>query len=190
MNKEKIEYLRKYLPENKLKEGIEKLNRGIPVQYIVGNVDFYGNKILVNENVLIPRFETELLVEKSVEYIKKLFSNFKEISVIDIGTGSGCIAISIAKLLDCDVSAVDVSDNAIIVALENARINNVNINFINSDIFNEVEGVYDVIISNPPYIRYDEEIMDIVKDNEPNIALYASENGLYYYREILSTCSK
>ena len=190
MNKEKIEYLRKYLPENKLKEGIKKLNRGIPVQYIVGNVDFYGNKILVNENVLIPRFETELLVEKSVEYIKKLFSNFKEISVIDIGTGSGCIAISIAKLLDCDVSAVDVSDNAIIVALENARINNVNINFINSDIFNEVEGVYDVIISNPPYIRYDEEIMDIVKDNEPNIALYASENGLYYYREILSTCSK
>ena len=190
MNKEKIEYLRKYLPENKLKEGIKKLNRGIPVQYIVGNVDFYGNKILVNENVLIPRFETELLVEKSVEYIKKLFSNFKEISVIDIGTGSGCIAISIAKLLDCDVSAVDVSDNAIEVALENARINNVNINFINSDIFNEVEGIYDVIISNPPYIRYDEEIMDIVKNNEPNIALYASDNGLYYYKEILSTCSK
>jgi len=190
MSNRDIEYLKKYLPDDRLNEGIEKLNKGIPVQYIVGNVDFYGNRINVNENVLIPRFETELLVEKSVGYIKKLFDNYREISVIDIGTGSGCIAISIAKLLNCDVSAVDISDAAIEIARENARINNVDINFIDSDLFNEVEGIYDVIISNPPYIRFNEEIMDIVKDNEPNGALYAPDNGLYYYKEILSNCSK
>ena len=185
-----IEYLKKYLSEDKLEDGIKELKKGIPVQYIIGNVDFYGNKINVNDKVLIPRFETELLVEKSVGYIKKLFDNYRKISVIDIGTGSGCIAISIAKLLDCDVSAVDISNDAIEVAMDNARFNNVDIKFFNSDLFNEVEGIYDVIISNPPYIRYDEDIMDIVRDNEPNIALYASDNGLYYYKEILGNCSK
>jgi len=183
-----LEYLEKYLDKDKLNDGIKLLNKGVPVQYIVGDVDFYGNKIKVNKNVLIPRFETELLVEKSVSYIRKLFN--REVSVIDIGTGSGCIAISIAKLIDSRVSAVDISSEALEVARENAIINDVDIKFQCSDVFSEVSGRYDIIISNPPYIRYDEEIMDIVRDNEPNIALYASDNGLYYYKEILSNCSR
>ena len=185
-----MDYLKKYLPEEKWNDGIKLLKEGKPIQYIIGDVDFYGNKIIVNENVLIPRFETELLVEKSVSYIKRLFDNYKEISVIDIGTGSGCIAISMAKLLDCEVSGVDISNEALEIARENSKINNVDIKLMHSDIFSDVDGIYDVIISNPPYIRYDEEIMDIVKDNEPDIALYASDNGLYYYKEILSNCSK
>ncbi len=162
--------------------------KGKPVQYLIGNVNFYGNKIFVNENVLIPRFETELLVEKSIKYIKKLFSHM--VNILDIGTGSGCIAITLKKEINCDVVAVDISNGALNVARDNAKYNNVDIKFINSDMLNNVDGIFDVIISNPPYISYDEDIMDIVKDNEPNIALYASFNGLYYYREILSKCSK
>ncbi len=185
---EKIEYLKKYLKNKDMKSAIEELEKGVPVQYIVGNVDFYGNTISVNPSVLIPRFETELLVEKSINYIRKLFDN--EVSIIDIGTGSGCIAISIAKELKCDVSAVDISMDALEVAKNNARDNNVSVNFMYSDVFSDVSGVYDVIISNPPYIRYDEEIEDIVRNNEPDIALYALDNGLYYYKEILSNCSK
>lgn len=181
-------YLKKYLPSEKLEEGLALLKKGVPVQYIVGSVDFYGNEIMVDENVLIPRFETELLVEKSVKYIKKLFD--REVSIIDIGTGSGCIAISLCKLVSCKMSAVDISNEALKVAIKNANINNVDIDFMYSDVFSNVDGIYDVIISNPPYIRYDEEIMDIVRDNEPDIALYAEEDGLYFYREILSNCSK
>lgn len=185
---DRIEYLKKYLREDELEEGLKLLKNGKPVQYIVGNVDFYGNIINVNENVLIPRFETELLVEKTVGYINKLFD--KKVSIIDIGTGSGCIAISLSKLVSCDMSAVDISSRALDVAMENAKNNNVDIVFRYSDVFSNVDGIYDVIISNPPYIRYDEEIMDIVRDNEPDIALYAGDNGLYYYKEILSNCTK
>ena len=102
---EKIEYLKKYLKDKDMMSAIKELEKGVPVQYIVGNVDFYGNTISVNPSVLIPRFETELLVEKSINYIRKLFDN--EVSIIDIGTGSGCIAISIAKELKCDVRCME-----------------------------------------------------------------------------------
>lgn len=188
MRDDQIRYLKKYLPNEKLDEGIRLLDSGKPVQYIVGNVNFYGNEIKVNENVLIPRFETELLVEKAFKYINKLFD--KEVSIIDIGTGSGCIAISLAKLVKCKMSAVDISNEALEVARENALNNNVLIDFRYSDVFSDVMGIYDVIISNPPYIRYDEEIMEIVRDNEPDIALYADDEGLYYYKEILANCRK
>jgi release factor glutamine methyltransferase len=189
LDNDKMEYLKKYLPSDKWEWGISQLKEGRPIQYIIGNVDFYGNIINVNENVLIPRFETELLVSKCVSYINRLFDG--EVSIIDIGTGSGCIAISLAKLVvPSSVSAVDISYDALGVAKDNALKNNVVIDFQYSDVFSNVFGVYDVIISNPPYIRYDEDIMDIVKDNEPNIALYASDNGLYYYKEILSKCSR
>ncbi len=184
----KVDYLKKYLPRNKWEWGLSLLREGKPIQYIVGNVDFYGNIIKVNEHVLIPRFETELLVEKTVDYIRRLFD--KEVSIIDIGTGSGCIAISLAKLVSCKVSAVDISEGALEVARENARDNQVDIDFQYSDVFSGVSGVYDVIVSNPPYIRYDEEIQEIVRNNEPDIALYALDNGLYYYKEILSNCSR
>ena len=183
-----IEYLKKYLSSDKLDSGIELLKKGISPQYIVGNVNFYGNIINVNKNVLIPRFETELLVEKTIKYCKKLFGNNK-INILDIGTGSGCISIALKKELDCNVVGVDISNEALEVARENAVSNNVEIAFINSDVFSNVNKRFDAIISNPPYIRYDEEIEEIVKNNEPHLALYARDNGLYFYDKILRECS-
>ncbi len=185
MNDSYVNYLKKYLPKDKLEKGMEQLERGVSPQYIVGNVDFYGNVIEVNSNVLIPRFETELLVERTIYYIKKKFERIKDISILDIGTGSGCIAITLKKELSCKVMASDISVEAITVAKRNAINNQVNIDFVESDIFSNINNRFDVIISNPPYIREDEEIEGIVKDNEPNIALYAKENGLYFYHYIL-----
>lgn len=177
-----IEYLKKYY-NGDIEEAIDKLNNGIPVQYIVGNVDFYGNIIKVNENVLIPRFETEELVNKTIDYIKSNFN--KKVDIVDIGTGSGCIAITLKKEIDCNVDAVDISIDALEVAKENAKNNNVHITFYNGNMLEPLNKKYDVLISNPPYISYDEEIMDIVKNNEPKLALYAPDNGLYFYEEIL-----
>lgn len=178
------EYLKKYLDSSLLEEGLEKLKKGIPVQYIVGNVDFYGNQIKVNENVLIPRFETEELVYKTIERLK----NKENIDIVDLGTGSGCIAITLAKELNCNVDAVDISNKALNVAKENAISNNVSINFYLGDMLSPLNKKYDCVISNPPYIAYDEEIMAIVKNNEPHIALYAENNGLACYEKILSNC--
>lgn len=184
-----IDYLKKYLSNDKLDEGIELLEKGVSPQYIVGNVCFYGNIINVNSNVLIPRFETELLVEKTIKYSKEMFGN-NNINILDIGTGSGCISITLKKELDCNVIGVDISNEALEVAKGNAISNNVEIDFINSDVFSNVNSKFDVIISNPPYIRYDEEIEDIVKNNEPHLALYASDNGLYFYDKILRECEE
>ena len=183
-----LEYLRKYIEPSKLEEGLKRLKNGEPVQYIIGNVEFYGYKFNVNKNVLIPRFETEELVEKTIKYIKKYFN--KKIDIIDLGTGSGCIAITLKKEIDCNMDALDISVDALEVAHENAKINNAEINFINDDMLNPLNKKYDVIISNPPYISYDEEIMDIVKNNEPELALYAKNNGLYYYEEIIKNANK
>ena len=184
-----IEYLTKYLDKDKLSSGLERLKNGEPVQYIVGNVDFYGYILNVNKNTLIPRFETELLVEKTIKYINKYFNN--EIKILDIGTGSGCIAITLNKLLDNSmVTAVDISKDALDVARENNKINNTDVNFIESDVFSNINDKYDVIISNPPYISYDEDIMDVVYNNEPHMALYADGNGLYFYDKILRECRK
>lgn len=181
-----LEYLKKYIhPEDNLEEAIKRLEAGEPVQYIVGDVDFYGNIIKVNKNVLIPRRETEELVEKTLNYIKKYFPN-KTLNILDIGTGSGCIPITIKKHLPPSIiTGVDISKEALEVAKSNATSNNVNINFIESDIFTNINDKYDIIISNPPYIREDEEIMDIVKNNEPHIALYAPNKGLYFYDKII-----
>ena len=181
-----IEYLKKYLNSDKLEEGIKKLEQGIPVQYIVGNVEFYGNIIEVNENVLIPRFETEELVDRVIKRLK----NKNNLDIVDLGTGSGCIAISLAKNLNSNVDAVDISKEALEVAKKNAINNKVNINFYLGDMLKPLNKKYDVIISNPPYIAYDEEIMDIVKNNEPHLALYADNNGLYYYEQILKNVKK
>lgn len=179
-----IEYLKKYLSEDKLEEGIHKLNQGIPVQYIVGNVNFYGYELDVNSHVLIPRFETEELVSKTIEYLK----NRTNLKIADIGTGSGCIAITLKKQLDCQVDAVDISKEALEVAQSNAIKNNAKITFYQGNLLEPLQGKYDVIISNPPYIDREEEIMDIVKNNEPAIALYADHHGLACYEEILKTC--
>ena len=179
-----VAYLRKYLEKDKLEEGIALLKKGIPVQYIVGNVDFYGNIIKVDKNVLIPRFETELLVDKTIKRINKYFNN-KLIRILELGTGSGCIAISLKKEINSIIDAIDISKEALSVAIDNAKINNVDINFMLADMATYKDKKYDVIISNPPYIKEDELIMDMVKDNEPNIALYADDNGLYYYKKII-----
>ena len=181
-----IEYLKKYY-DGDINEGINLLNKGIPVQYIVGNVDFYGLNFIVNENVLIPRFETEELVEKTIKYCNNFFD--KKIDILDIGTGSGCIAITLSKYLDSNVDALDISDKALEVSKNNNERNKASVNFFRSNIFENVNKRYELIISNPPYISYDEEIMDIVKNNEPNIALYADNNGLYFYEEILKNAS-
>lgn len=181
---EQINYLKKYLEDKDINGAIKELESGRPIQYIVGNVEFYNSVINVDENVLIPRFETELLVEKLIKYIKSKFIN--NIDILDMCTGSGCIAISLKKEVDCNMDAVDISKDALKVAKNNSDLNKVDINFIESDLFNNVNKKYDVFVSNPPYIAYSEEIMDLVKNNEPNIALYASDNGLYFYKEILN----
>lgn len=181
-----VDYLKKYLDPSLLEDGLNKLKQGIPVQYIVGNVDFYNYNFIVNENVLIPRFETELLVEKTINYIKKYFDNAVEI--VDLGTGSGCIAITLSKELNVSVDAVDISEQALEVAKQNNIKNNSMVNFYLGDMLKPLNKKYDIIISNPPYIAYDEEIMDIVKNNEPHTALYADNEGLYYYEEIIKNC--
>lgn len=181
-----IEYLKKYLPKEKLEDGLKRLEKGEPVQYIVGNVDFYGYTFKVNPCVLIPRFETEELVSKTIEYANTVFKD--SFKAVDLGTGSGCIAITLKKKLGSkiDVSAVDISKAALEVAEENATDNGVEIKFYHGDMLEPLEEKYDLIISNPPYIRRDEEIMKIVRDNEPSIALYADNEGLANYEKILS----
>lgn len=188
-NNSDLEYLQKYIKENNLDDEyynkcLKELEKGIPVQYIIGNVDFYGNIINVNQSVLIPRFETELLVDNTIKKIKKIFSN-KKIDILDLGTGSGCIAITLKKEINSNIDALDISKEALELAKQNAINNSVDINFINKDMTTYKDKLYDVIISNPPYIRYDEEIMDIVKNNEPHLALYAKDNGLYFYKQII-----
>lgn len=182
-----LEYLKKYYKGN-IEDAIKRLDNGEPVQYIVGDVDFYGNILKVDKRVLIPRPETEELVEKTLKIIKDRF--YGNIDILDLGTGSGCIPITLKKELpNANVSAIDISLDALEVAKENATINKVDINFIHSDMFDNATGRYDVIISNPPYIRCDEKIMNIVKNNEPHLALYAKDRGLYFYDNILQNCS-
>ena len=182
-NKDKFNY---ELNEKEIKfldEKIKEIKSGRPIQYVIGNVDFYGFIIDVNESVLIPRFETETLVEKTVKYINEMFDN--KVLIADLGTGSGCIAIALKKLIDCNVDAVDISPSSLNVAKHNAKKNEVEINFLEGDMLKPLTKKYDCLISNPPYIDYDEEIMDIVKDYEPNIALYAPDSGMYFYKEII-----
>jgi len=164
-------------------EKVMLIKNNEPIQYVIGNVNFYGNIFKVNKNVLIPRFETEELVENTLEYIKKYFDY--PIKIIDLGCGSGAIGITLNKKIDnAKVTLLDISHDALLVAKENATSLNADVSFIESDMWDKVEDKYDVIISNPPYIRNDEEIEDIVKENEPHIALYGGYDGLDLYRKI------
>lgn len=178
-----LEYLKRYgNPETFLADQ-EKLKQGVPVQYIVGNVDFYGLPIHVNPSVLIPRFETEELVERTIALIHQMWD--QPVRIADIGTGSGCIAIALKKKVDSEVVAVERSKEALEVAKENAFFNQVDITFLEGDLLTPLTGTFDVVISNPPYISRDETIMELVEKNEPHEALYADENGTYYYRKML-----
>ena len=186
MNKD-IEYLKKYY-KGDINDAIKRLNMGEPVQYIVGDVDFYGNIIKVNKNVLIPRRETEELAEKVLKRIQV----FDKPVIADIGTGSGAIAITLAKKLNTLVYASDISLKALEVAKENVATNKVDVTFFEGDMLkpyikNNIK--LDVIVSNPPYIKKDEKIEDIVKNNEPHLALYAKNNGLEFYDSILKNAS-
>lgn len=174
----------KYTNLNKV---VKKISKNYPVQYLIGNVNFYGYKINVNKNVLIPRFETETLVEKTIDYIKKL--NLTNKSVIDIGTGSGCISIVLKKeLYNLNVSSLDISRKALKVAKKNAKQNKANITFIHHDIFKfKPVNKYDILISNPPYITEKDTVDPSIK-YEPKNAIYAPDLGLKYYKHILSTC--
>ena len=180
-----LEYIKKYYKGN-IEEAIKQLNKGIPVQYIVGNVDFYGYEFKVNKNVLIPRFETEELVNRTINFIKQYIPNPK---IVDLGTGSGCIAITLSKELDISVDAVDISDKALEVAKQNNEMNKSKVTFYQGNMLEPLNKKYNVIISNPPYISRNEEIQDLVKNNEPELALYADNDGLYYYEEILKNAS-
>ena len=174
------------IKEKYLKQ-LESLSTNKPIQYVIGTSNFYGNDYIVNEHTLIPRFETEELVEKTLQYIEKLFPN-QDLKIIDLGTGTGCIGITLKKHLpNSDVTLVDINPNTLKVTKENANKLDVDVTIIESDYFTNVEGSFDVVISNPPYIKEHEEIEDLVKDNEPHLALYAGIDGLDSYRKILST---
>ncbi|MBP3799431.1 MAG: peptide chain release factor N(5)-glutamine methyltransferase [Bacilli bacterium] len=167
------------------KKEVEAIKNNKPLQYVIGKVNFYGSEFIVNEKVLIPRFETEELVENTITKINEMFDN-KNIKILDIGCGSGVIGLTLKKFFpESNVTLVDISKEALEVAKENAKRLNLEVNFIESDVFQNVYDIYDVIISNPPYIMDDEEIEDIVKENEPHIALYAGKDGLDCYKKIM-----
>lgn len=168
---------------SKLNKIIKKINKGYPVQYAIGNVNFFGYEIIVNKNVLIPRFETEQLVEETLKHLDKN----RELNILDLGTGSGCIAITLKKQIpNSNIIAIDKSIKALKTAIKNAELNNVKIHFFKKNISKKVDGIFDLIISNPPYISKDEQIMESVKKYEPHLALYAKDNGLYFYEKILN----
>ena len=174
---------------NTYKKEILALEEGKPLQYVIGHVNFYGNEFHVDERVLIPRFETEELVENTINYINKYFT--EPVDIIDLGCGTGAIGISLEKKVSTkSVDLVDISDEALEVTHINCGKLNSSANIIQSNFFSNIDKKYDVIISNPPYIELNEEIEDIVKNNEPHLALYGGEDGLDCYREILKNAKE
>ena len=165
-----------------------------PIQYILGETEFYGLPFYVNENTLIPRPETEELVEWIMKDLK--FKKFKDLKILDIGTGSGCIAISLAKNLpDASVFAIDVSEKALATAKKNAERNEVKVTFIEKNILEteDLNQQFDIIVSNPPYVRNLEkqEIHKNVLDYEPHLALFVNDDdALVFYRKITELALK
>ena len=165
-----------------VEEIYKKLAAHIPAQYIIGHAEFSGMQLKVDERVLIPRPETEELVDLILTENPE-----KNLKVLDIGTGSGAIALALAKNRpDWSVTAADISQDALDLSLENANAQNLNLSFIKSDCFSEISAKYDIIVSNPPYIsRADEvEVGLNVLHSEPHLALFADEDGLAIYRRI------
>lgn len=168
---------------------IEKhIKEDVPLSHLVGFEYFYDRKYKVTKDVLSPRMETEELIYKVIEYINT--SNKNKFKILDLCTGSGIIAITLKKELDqvsVDVIASDISKEAIEVAKENSQSHNATIKFIKSDIFNDIDDKFDIIVSNPPYIdRKDEVTMqDNVLKYDPHLALFAEEEGMYFYRKII-----
>ena len=184
---ELLKFLEEQVDDDKVdlyKKEVLALEEGKPIQYVLGNVNFYGNKFYINENVLIPRFETEELVENTINYINKYFNH--PIDIIDLGCGSGVIGLTLEKKVSTKtVDLVDISPLVLEVTTKNKDLLKSNANIIESDFFTNTNNKYDVIISNPPYISTNEEIEEIVEKNEPHLALYAGEEGLDCYKKIL-----
>ncbi len=154
-----------------------------PAQYILGYEDFHGLRFQVDERVLIPRPETEELVDLILEE-----NPSKELKVLDIGTGSGAISVSLKKSRPLwQVTASDLSADALVLAKENAKLNQADISFVQSDVFEDISGNFDIIVSNPPYISENDkdEVGVNVLTSEPNMALFADEDGLAIYRRIV-----
>ncbi len=182
---------------------ISKVEKGYPIQYITHKQEFMGLNFYVDENVLIPQPDTEILVEESIKIIEKKCTTKQELRILDLCTGSGAIAISIADYIinnknesavDIKIVASDISEDALEVAnknCENIIKNNISIDFVKSDMFKNIEGKFDVIISNPPYIK-SEEIKTLSKEvqNEPHIALDGGEDGLKFYKAIKDNMDK
>lgn len=173
---------------SKYKKVIDNILNGKPIQYALSNTCFYGYNFFVNENVLIPRFETEELVYYTLDYIKKYFDNP---NILDLCTGSGCIGLTLKKECNnCNITLSDISEKALEVAYVNKNKLNISANIVLSDLFENINDKYDVIVSNPPYVAYGDEVDDIVLNNEPHLALYADNNGLEIYERILKDCEK
>ncbi len=166
-------------------ELVRKRCTRIPLQHLTGEQEFFGYTFSVNEQVLIPRQDTEILVEEALKRAKE------GMALLDMCTGSGCILISILKNVQkVRGTGVDLSAAALEVARENAQKLQTEAEFIQSDLFEQVEGKYDMLVSNPPYIQTQviEELMPEVREHEPRLALDGMADGLYYYRSILSQC--
>ncbi len=175
--------------ENRYFDLINKnINEDTPLSHLVGFDYFYDRKFKVTKDVLSPRMETEELIYKVLEYIKK--SKKDSFRILDLCTGSGIIAITLKKEIVekyTEIVASDISEKALSIAIENANNNNANITFIKSDLFENISGKFDLIISNPPYISYKDEttIKDSVLNYDPHLALFAEEDGIYFYRKII-----
>ena len=169
---------------------ILKMCKKKPLQYCFNKAYFLNDDYYVDKNVLIPRSETEYLVTRCNELIKKYLCN--DVKILEIGTGSGVISISLKKMCDkYDITSTDISKKALNIAQKNAYEKNKCIKFIKKDILNGVEGKFDCIISNPPYIPKDSKnVSRMVYKNEPKKALYAKDNGLYFYKEIIGSAKK
>lgn len=174
--------------EAKFLAGMEEYYQGKPIQYIKGVENFFGRDFKVNENVLIPRYETEELVENILYRIDDYFAEYQSITLCDVGTGSGAIATSLAlEEPRLKVFATDISLKAVTVAKDNAKNLGANIEFMVGDMLEpllENEIKVDIFVSNPPYIPQEQEIEAMVKDNEPHVALFGGNDGLYFYRKI------
>ena len=169
---------------------IEQIIDGKPLQYITQKQEFMGMEFFVNEDVLIPQPDTEILVETVLDICKR-YSN-QSLRILDLCTGSGAIAISLSKILNTQVFASDVSTKALEVAEKNNVLNNSKVEFIESNLFEQINGEkFDIIVSNPPYIK-NEEIKSLSKQvqNEPYIALSGGEDGLDFYRKIIDEAYK